>query len=184
MAQMKVPNTVRAHRIHRRLLFKRTTQPDVYRVWQGDKAAETYVACRPGANANTSSCSGQINCFYLRCFYLGSPRCRLGLAIPGGINETDAHMCIAHTHTRFRRSRFHPCVRAHLCLPLCRRLRAGACVRAAGLQRMNQQVLTHASESGLPAGLPAWRMEECKGVVGGRGLGKKNKKNQQNSIND
>lgn len=99
MAQMKVPNTVRAYRIYRRLLFKRTTQPDVYRVWQGDKAAETYVACRPGANANTSSCSGQINCFYLRCFYLGSPRCRLGLAIPGGINETDAHMCIAHTHT-------------------------------------------------------------------------------------
>lgn len=162
---MKAANTVRARRIYQHLLFKRTTQPDVYRVRQGDKAAETYVACRPGANANTSSCSGQINCFYLRCFYLGSPRCRLGLAIPGGINETDAHMCI--THTRFRRSRFHPCVRARLCLPLCRRPRAGACVRAAGLQRMNQQVLTHASESGLPAGLPARRRGERKREGGG-----------------
>lgn len=158
---MKAPNTVQARRIYRRLLFKRTTQPDVYRVQQGDKAAETYVARRPGANANTSSCSGQINCFYLRCLYLGSPRCRLGLAIPGGINETDAHMCNTHTHTlsALAFSSVATCVSlfAFVSAPACR------CVRAAGLQRMNQQVLTHASESGLPAGLPARRREECKG---------------------
>lgn len=66
-----------------------------------------------------------------------------------------AHMWVVlYTHIR---ATFHLCLCVCVCLfafvfvPVCR------CVHARRLQRMNQQVLTHVSESGLPAGLPAWR---------------------------
>lgn len=75
----------------------------------GFKAAETYVAQGPGANANTSSCSGQINCFLSLPLLFGLAAPQIGaLAAPAGINETDTHVysgradaCArAHAHTQ------------------------------------------------------------------------------------
>lgn len=42
--------------------FSKNNTKDVYRILQRDEAAET-CACEPGFNANTSPCSGQMNCF-------------------------------------------------------------------------------------------------------------------------
>lgn len=144
----------------------------------GVKAAETYVAQRPRANANTSPHSGQINCFLSRLLLFGLTAPHIGgLVLPGGINQTDAHACAAphvhiHTHTYTRRL-FAPAFRRLSCLPLCYvQVRARTCALA-GLQRMNQQVLTHASESGLPAGLPA---------LMGRGGRRKRKKRKEKKI--
>lgn len=63
-----------------------------------------YVAFRPGANANTSPRSGQINCFYLGCFYLGS-------LLPTGPNNPRWDKQ-AHTRSGYVSS-------LRLCLPLC-----------------------------------------------------------------
>lgn len=130
-------------------------QPDVYcrRMY---KAVETYAARRPGANANMflSSCSGQINCFYLHSFYLGSP------LLTGPHNswrdKLDRHTC-GYTHNTFKLYficvSVVGCARADLCLPL--NFCMCVCVCARRPLRVNQQVLMHVSESGLPAGLPA-----------------------------
>lgn len=89
------------------------------------KAAETYVACSPGANANTflSSCSGQINCFYLCCFYLGS------LLLIGPHNpwwdKLDRHTCgYTHTHPGYILSVpvcmcISVCLCSHACVHVC-----------------------------------------------------------------
>lgn len=81
-------------------------------------------------------------------------------------DKRDRRTHVHHTHACFRALAFssvRTCASlfAFVSAPACR------CVRAAGLQRMNQQVLTHVSESGLPAGLPARRRGECKGGGGG-----------------